>query len=391
MVFKARNSVAPNAPAHRKLVLVICAFVLSGIFTAGLWPFHAPKNEVSWLGNGDGLLFGEHGSVVTAGAFNARQSEEDAACSLEIWAQPARTDSSGTILAFYQPDARVVPFALRQSLGDLVLQRKDKDIDKSARSAKIYVDDVFSQHQPVFVSITSDKNGTRIYVDGLLIKASPNFRLSRQDLTGRLVMGNSPITTNSWSGQLKGLAIYERDLTSGQVPQHYKSWLEHRQLDLAKSESSVALYLFKEDQGSIVHNEMDATTDFLIPERFFALHPQFLEAPWDEFRPDWSYWKDVAINILGFIPLGFSFYAYFSASSKIKRATALTIGFGFAVSLAIEILQAFLPTRDSGMTDIMTNTLGTAIGAMLYRYSSSSLILEDHNHSTRANELARSS
>ncbi len=342
----------------------ICVFVLLGILVAGLWPFHAPKNQVSWLSQGSGLFFGRYGSILSAGTFKARASGMNGACSLEIWLEPRRVHSSGTILAFYWPESGIIAFALRQSLGDLEIQQTSRDQLHHARMVKVDFDNVLSK-KLVLVTISSDPGGTTVYADGAFVKKAPNFRFSSRDLTGQFVGGNSPVTTDDWSGQVRGLAVYDRELTADEVSQHFANWTKGHSKDSATTEGVIALYLFNERGGNVVHNRIDPATDLVIPERFFVLHEQFLERPWDEFRHDWNYWKDVGINIAGFIPLGFSFFAYFLTVRKIKRPVLVTIVLGFAVSLTIEVLQAFLPTRDSGMTDLMTNTLGTALGAIL--------------------------
>jgi hypothetical protein len=304
--------------------------------------------------------------MVSAGSFNATPRRADGSCSLEIWLQPKRVHSSGTILAFYHPESRAAHLALRQSLGDLVLQRAGQNELGRGKNVKIYVDDVLSRQKPVLITISAGPSETSVFADGRFVRKFNNFKLSSQDLTGRLIVGNSPVTTDNWSGQLKGLAVYDHELTAIEVSDHFANWTRNAQPDLAKGADAIALYLFNEGNGSTVHNQVDPTTDLLIPERFFVLHEQFLERPWDEFRRDWNYWKDVAINIAGFIPLGVFFYAYFSRLQKAEHPAAITIALGFAVSLTIEVLQAFLPTRDSGMTDLITNTFGTAIGVILY-------------------------
>jgi len=351
-----------STKTQTRLLGVICVCVLAGILVAGLWPFHAPRNEVSWLSQGSGLRFGKYGSIVSAGTFETAPSKAENSCSLEIWLEPSRVNSSGTILAFYWPTSQTIPFALRQSLGDLVIQRgRHRQFSKAAG---IYVNDVFSQLKLVFVTISSGETGTAIYVNGTLVEKSTNFRFSNQDLTGQLIVGNAPLRTHNWSGQVYALAVYDRALPVAEVAQHFADWTKSKQPDPARNEGIVAHYLFNEGKGNIVHNQVDSSTDLLIPGRFFVLREQFLERPWDEFRSDWNYLKDVGINIAGLIPLGFFFRAYFAARN-VKRATSLTIALGFAVSLTIEVLQAFLPTRDSGMTDLITNTFGTALGALL--------------------------
>src|SRR5579863_6223 len=348
------------------LLRAICGCVLLGILAAGLWPFHSPRNGVRWLSRGNGFLFSNYGSVVSAGSFPDRSSEVDPPCSVEIWLQPKWVHAPGAILAFYRRDRRVTPFLMRQSAsGDLVLQRTSPDQPHPTQRVRIRADDLFGRQKPVLLSISANRAGTTIYADGVLVKTFADFSLSATNLTGQLILGNSPVTTDDWTGTLRGLAIYDRDLTAGEVSEHYADWTNRRQSKLAAA--AVALYLFDEGAGNIVHNHLDAATDLLIPERFFILQAEFLKRPWDEFHQSWSYWLDLVINVAGFIPFGFCFYAYFSRQGRFDHPIAATMAFGFAVSMTIEVLQAFLPTRHSGMTDLITNTLGTALGAMALR------------------------
>ena len=352
----------PKIPA--KFLGAICGLVILGIFVAGLWPFHAPRNEVSWSTQGNGLVFGKHGGIFSAGSITATPAHAGDACSIEIWLEPRRVMYSGTILAFYRPTGRVTPFSLRQSLSDLKLE--DRSQLGSSKKSKMYVD-VFSSLKPVFVTISSSESGTAIYVDGVVVRKSSNFRVSRSDLTGQLLLGNAPSTADSWSGQVRALAIYDRELLPNEVSQHFADWTKGGHS--SESDGALASYRFDEGKGNVVHSRVTSAPSFFIPERFFVLNERFLERPWDEFRPDWNYFEDVAINIGGFIPLGFCFGAYFSVIKKIKRATWMTIALGFTVSLTIEVLQAFLPTRNSGMTDLFTNTFGAALGAILCAWS----------------------
>ncbi len=349
------------------ILRIACIGVLLGILVAGLRPFHAPKNEVSWLRNGNGLRFGDFGTVLSSRAFKIANANPEGPGSLEVWIEPGLTYDSNTFVAFYSSE-NPEQFSMHQSHSDLALQldacsrQRQKTSDR-----RLYIDDVFRQGKGIFITATTNGEQTAVYINGLLVRTSSDFGLSGADFAGQLVMSSLPSSDDTWSGRFRGLAIYDHQLTAAQVLQHYQTWVRGGRPDVTKSEGVLALYLFNEHFGSIVHNQVRDGVDLYIPSHYVLLHQQFLERPWDEYRPGWAYWKNVLINIGGFAPLGFFFYAYLLGALRPRRAVLATVLLGAAVSLTIEILQAYLPTRDSGMTDLMTNTFGTWGGVMMYR------------------------
>ena len=357
------------------ILALICILVLCGIWVAGLWPFHSPTNQIAWLADTNGLLFGRHGTAFTSGPLATSNLQDETSSSIEIWLQPGVVDDSSTILAFFTPQDPRQRFALRQSDTDLALSIGSQNEHIRARVPRVvYVDDIFRERKLQFIAITSGAEGTKLYVDGSVVKVIPQFRLSASDFTGQLVLGTSPVVNDSWPGQLRGLAFYENELSATQVSRHYETWTRQGRPDLSQNEQVLALYLFDERQGHVIHNGAGSGADIQIPERYKILREKFLEPPWKEFNRRWSYWKNVGINIGGFIPLGFFFCAYLALAGKISRPALVTVILGAAVSVTIEVLQAYLPTRDSGMTDIITNTLGTGLGVILYRWKAALLM-----------------
>ena len=289
--------------------------------------------------------------------------------SLEIWFRPKRIWDSGTLLAFYEP-RNLFQFSLRQSQTTLLVKATPNGDRYHARTLVLYIDEALHRsNRPVFLSITAGDQGTSVYLDGRLAKATTEFPLSAKNVTGHLILGDSPGQSDSWSGEIRSLAIYNCALTSKQVFDHYSAWVHTGRPEITGDEQNIALYLFQERSGVVARNQVRSGVDLYIPKKYQVMQKIALEPFWTEFEMTRSYWGAVLKNIVGFIPLGFWFYAYLTVLLPGKRVTLLTICLGTAVSLTIEVLQAFLPTRDSGTTDIITNTLGTWAGVALYNVS----------------------
>lgn len=94
-------------------------------------------------------------------------------------------------------------------------------------------------------------------------------------------------------------------------------------------------------------------------------------APWAYLAASWpKYWTgfDFAINVAGYVPLGFlaaltvlRTRATSDGSRAVLRATLA----GAAISFAMETLQSYLPARIPSNVDLGLNTIGTLVGAVL--------------------------
>jgi VanZ family protein len=77
---------------------------------------------------------------------------------------------------------------------------------------------------------------------------------------------------------------------------------------------------------------------------------------------------DFFLNVLLFVPFGFSVYAQLHKRSAGRRAVllAVVLAAGAITSYTVELLQLYIPPRDSGWDDIVSNTTGAVVGFLLF-------------------------
>jgi VanZ family protein len=346
---------------RKRLLAVICAAVLCAILVAGLAPFWPPRNTVTWLGNENGLRFSGYATVRSSDAFPAATEEGEPSCSLEMWLQPGSASAINTILAFSTPE-NPAQLSVQQYHANLALRHEVHNDHQKPQA--IGIDGVFRQIRPRFITISSGPLKTSVYVDGNLAETFSHFRLDWY-CSGDLVIGTSPVENERWSGKFLGLAIYHRELSPDQVLADFRAWTTQGRPGSFELNGSLAIYLFNERTGDVIRNAVQPGINLYIPKRYSLVRQKFLEPFWKEFKPGRSYWSDFVINIVGFVPLGFVLFAYWSCVRRSKHAALITVFTGLATSLTIEILQSYLPTRASGTTDLITNTLGTFVGVKL--------------------------
>jgi hypothetical protein len=343
--------------------LILIVILLFGLNPKGFYF----KNNVRWSTDSPGLSFGNFGIAHTE-PFIESIKGGDQALSIEIVIMPDASAEKGFkhILTLHNGDDDS-QLMLGQWLSYIVFMRGKRI---SANMADTDSDEIF-------VTLTSGIEGTSVYLNGQLVKTQKDLilKVPQGDNKSRLIIGNSIYGKHSWEGSIRGLALYRSVLSDHQVALHYSEWRKDGNFRFAEKEKPWVLYTFDEKTGIKAIDHGTGKNDLTIPERMTVFKMTFLESSIEKLKIDSGVIADLIINFLGFMPFGFFFSALlFRRCGKFPIYFILIAGSaGFLLSLFIEVAQAWLPSRNSDAFDLILNTTGALLGAMLFGFMGSSI------------------
>jgi len=221
-----------------------------------------------------------------------------------------------------------------------------------------------------FVTVTFNESEKALYIDGELIEKRKTVTgaTSFDGFSGRLLLGNTPRGSRGWMGEIQGLAVYDRILSSKDVARHFAISRKEGMRSLLRESGLRALYPFDEGSGNIAVDLVNDPVVIHIPAKYAPFQETFFQYPGDNMRILSGWIKDSLLNIFFFVPLGsLLIVIFFLKGIKTSDAVsgAVIIMASGLLSLSIEITQLYMPDRFASIMDVLCNMLGAGLGVMI--------------------------
>lgn len=233
---------------------------------------------------------------------------------------------------------------------------------ESRQFNEVTVDTVFKTRTPVWIAITFTGETVRCYVNGVKRdeRRTGPMALTQWNAAYPLVVGTDPNGGLQWEGVIHSAAIFDRSMSKAELR---KPGL------IFKKYSSIIHYDFSKGHAQYLRSTGTDGDSLYVPARY---QPYDRLTLFDTFRylgKQRLYIRDIVANIFFFLPIGF-FSAMLLGRSfkKIISIIVLSVIIGCVLSVSVELLQIYLPSRFSSMLDVLSNTSGAALGALAGYY-----------------------
>jgi hypothetical protein len=325
----------------------------------GFRPFNFnQKNNVTIIKKGNGLVFNRFSVVVSDDLYLAeRMRNGEITIEMILRSEKEYNNYAGNIFSFYNMNTQNEFLYFTQWKKDLMIYfYKDNKLNR------VDAGNIFKRNEIIYLTVVLGKSNMTVYANGVQVDKNKIGLLNNLRLFDNceMILGNSSEGKNQWFGEIYGLSVYNRSLDENDVLINYNYWKNSNSI---KKSEQILLYNFKVNSENTIMNEGDLQIGLIIPGKFLlekkVLFDQTVK------RISISSIKDIVINLLGFIPLGFFIGLFFIYLGKSNLFVFLiTCLVGFSLSLIIEYFQIYLPTRTSSIYDLVINVSGTFLGVM---------------------------
>ncbi len=351
-----------------RVFAAVATAILGITLLAGLSPKDfAFDNAVSRTADGPGLEFGKYGVATAAmghrGGPPAIPVSDGLTVELSVELADPHPEAGGFmfLMHVYGGDASS-QFVIGQWRSYLIVMNGD-DYRHERGSPRLSVDLSNVLNGVTDIAVVSDTWGAKVYLNGVLAASQKGTHFTMPesgDPNGfTLALGNSVHCKNSWPGKLRGFALCSRALPESEVGR-INSNRDRSRLEV--------LYTFDRPDGAKdLENDASGNERHLsVSSNTLFIRSGFLDEPILHWNSDDGTLKDVSLNLLGFVPLGFCL-AWVIRKSRGYRwpgTCAMVLFSGFMLSLFLELIQAWMPSRSSSSRDLMLNSLGAGLGAL---------------------------
>lgn len=339
--------------------------VLMALFF-GLLPKEWPiANDIQWLSDRRGMRFQKTSIAYVDDLHTVWPKIQPWPLTIEmvVTASIDRRGFSPLLVMHDGNDRRQL--AIWQYGTSLIVMNGD-DYNYKQRKPRVVGRNVFSPQRTSYLTITSDEQGTHLYVDGILAADKKKWKLSIpvEGHPLRLVLGNSVHGNLGWRGDLHGLAISGEVISDKEVRRRFNRWEADCNFDFLEQESTMLLFTFDQKKADQLAEQSGSDNYLKIPQHMIVLQKTILASAWRPMNWNRAAVGDMVVNIVGFIPIGIVFYGFLQCLSGpfTRHDQLFAVILCMLLSLGIELAQAWIPTRHSTLQDFILNTFGAWLG-----------------------------
>lgn len=354
---------------HFPLTLLTTSIIMVILFF-GLWPHSWPTiNDAQLLPAEKTLRF--HGSGIAYTERNpvpgAKSSSSNFTIHLRIAPETVQKKGFKPILMFNDGDDQKQLTVWHW--GSSLIVMNGNDYNYARKWPRISAIDALSAKENIFLTITTDNDRTRLFINGAITNEAKELTLSipsnRKQL--RLILGNSVYGKHGWAGDMSYFAWHDKAFSIEDVQYYYDNWAAGSHSPPAPISDTHLLYTFNSIEQKLIYDQSGHNMPLHLPAKVPVFKRAFLTIPLYDFKANRSFWTDTILNLIGFIPLGAVVYSWLQHRSALqgRKKIFISLTFCFSLSLAIELLQGWIPHRSSSLLDLILNTLGATLGIVL--------------------------